>query len=56
MGVGRALRQIALDLGAGSGIEWVATAYFLGSLAYRLPDPWWLLGFCSFVPILPGLR
>jgi DHA2 family multidrug resistance protein len=36
-----ALHQIAVDLGAGSGVEWVATAYFLGVCA-ALPATGWL--------------
>ena len=28
-------------------------ALFILDAAYRLPDPWWLVAFASFVPLLP---
>jgi hypothetical protein len=48
------LQRITAEYGApatwsGSGL---ALAYFLLSLAWRLPDPWWLVSVLSFLPLL----
>ena len=32
---------------------WLAVAYFFILGAMRLPDPWWLVSFLSFLPMLP---
>src|SRR5262245_21832197 len=32
---------------------WLAVALFLMALLWRLPDPWWLVGFLGFLPLYP---
>jgi cellulose synthase/poly-beta-1,6-N-acetylglucosamine synthase-like glycosyltransferase len=34
----------------------LATGYFVLSIAWRLPDPWWLVSLLSFVPLIPVQR
>lgn len=45
---------------AGVAVSWssglLATAYLLLTITWRLPDPWWLVGIGTFVPLLPALR
>jgi hypothetical protein len=31
----------------------LAVLYFLLYITWRLPDPWWLLSMCTFVPMIP---
>ena len=31
----------------------LTATYILLTLCYRLPDPWWLAGMCSFLPLIP---
>jgi hypothetical protein len=47
------------DLAAAEGVatRWsptvLATLYLIPHLLFRLPDPWWLIGFTSVLPMVP---
>jgi hypothetical protein len=49
------LREHAGKHGAGNSLSpsLLAVAVFLLSLTWRLPDPYWLIGLLTFVPLLP---
>lgn len=51
----RRMRDVASA--AGVPVGWspgvLATLYLVLNIAWRLPDPWWLLGFASLIPMLP---
>ena len=42
------------------GVDWLPSImgsfYLTLSLTFRLPDPWWMLTFLSFVPMIPVQR
>lgn len=44
----------------GVGVAWsaglLAATFFVLSVTWRLPDPWWLVSFGSFLPFLPVVR
>ena len=46
--------------GLGTSVSWSAgalgTLYLVLNIAWRLPDPWWLISLGTFLPILPVLR
>lgn len=44
---------LAAGVAAGWSAGALATAYFVLNAAWRLPDPWWLITFGSWIPMLP---
>ena len=52
------IRDVALS--AGVPIGWssgvLATLYFVLNMTWRLPDPWWLINFATFMSMLPVQR
>ena len=54
-GLYRRIRDKAKGLGVGDELAAGALAVltFIGSMLWRLPDPWWLIGLLAFLPILP---
>lgn len=51
----RRIREQAQDSGVGHDFSAgaLAAALFVLTLLWRLPDPWWLVAFLGFVPLLP---
>ena len=55
------LNRLAVDAKAkGVTPNWsaslLAVAYFVLSVMWRLPDPWWLVTVAAFVPFIPAVR
>ena len=50
----RRVREHAKRSGvAGFPAGWLAVALFLVTVLWRLPDPWWLVSFLGFLPLVP---
>lgn len=50
----RRVHQLAAEgQGAGFSPGFLATAYIMINLAWRLPDPYWVAAFFAFLPLLP---
>jgi len=52
------LQKLAASHGTDPGFSGsaLALAYFIITVAWRLPDPWWLVSFFAWLPLLPVQR